>query len=253
MPRRVIGFVFTAVFLSACSSESVRGPLEPGVPLFAKSSPTSTDINVTTTIFDADASGNALLMRSDDFNGTGFATYTTSSAHGSSLTSFINTDGGWKLLLANQTTRTVYLVLASQGIAGVPDGNYYASVEAYARCFDASNTRVSILAMASGDSNGNCTVGLDFTAGSTKYKLALGPDYDADSPTGRATVTCTAATNGSCTGWTIAPNSSTATTFALTNGQVVSAPRANLYAYGQRGSLIFRGSYHNSFSIAAAE
>src|SRR5262249_39979334 len=161
--------------------------------------------------------------------------------------SHVNLNAGWQLLLNAQTVRTLYLVLASQGITGVPDGNYYANVEAYARCFDATNTRIPIVAMANGSSNGNCTMGLDFTAGGTKYKLAMGPDYDDAAPTGRATVTCTAASNGSCTSWTVVPNPSTATTFALTSGQTVSAPAANLYVFGKSGSLVFKGSYHNSY------
>ena len=255
MLRRTTAIASAAIMvvLGACS-ESVRVPTSPdlGAPLFAKGPPPPPDINVTTTAFDADASGNLLLMRSDDYNGTGFATYTTSSGHGASMTSHL-TEGGWQLLLNAQTTRTLYLVLASQGIAGVPDGNYYANIEAYARCFDGNNIRVRIQDMANGASNGNCTLGLDFTSGSTKYNLSMGPDYDAASPTGRATVSCTAAVSGSCTSWTIAPNPSTATTFTLTNGQTVSAPAANLYAFGKNGSLIFKGSYHNSYSIAVAE
>jgi hypothetical protein len=256
MRRRIPAFasVVVVALVAACSSESLQAPTSPelGAPLFAKAPPPPPDISVTTTIFDTDASGNPLLLRSDDYNGTGFATYVSSSGHGSSLTSHINPDGGWQLLLNNQTVRTLALVLASQGMTGIPDGNYWANVEAYARCYDASNTHVDIIGMAAGAWNGNCTFGLDFTAGSTKYKLTMGPDSDADGVTGRALVTCTAASNGSCTNWTVVPNPATVTTFTLTNGQTVSAPVASLYAFTTRGFL-FKGSYHNSYSIAATK
>jgi len=244
-----------SVILAACSDQS-RMPTSPLVGLAAATAkaPTPTTVNVTTVINDADASGNLLLTRSDDYNGAGFATYTTISGHGGNTTSsWITLNGGWQILLNNQTTRTLYLVLASQGMTGIPDGRYSANMEAYSRCFDANNTQVSLLAMAPGTSNGNCTFGMDFSSGGTKYKLALGPDYDAASPTGRTTVTCNTVANGSCTSWTIVPNASTATTFTLTNGQVVTAPVANLYRFGNRGDLVFVGSYHNSFSVSATE
>jgi hypothetical protein len=238
---------------AACGDSSVSPhPARAGAALAAKGPSGSPSIYVTSTIFDQDASGNQWLMRSDDFNGSGFATYTSNSTHGGSLTSWITTTGGWQLLLDSQTTRTIYLVLASQGMTGIPDGDYSANVEVYTRCFDANGNKVTIVGLAGGASNNNCTFGMDFSTGGNKYKLALGPDYDAAAPTGRATVTCTAASNGSCTSWTVAPNPSTTSTFTLTNGQVVSAPAANLYVFAHNG-LTFKGSYHNSFAISLTE
>jgi hypothetical protein len=133
----------------------------------------------------------------------------------------------------------------------IPDGYYYEYIEVFTRCFDQTNTKVSLVGMTLGASNGNCTFGIDFGVGGTKYRLALGQDFDAAAPTGRALVTCTSAANGACTGWTVGPNPSTATTFTLTNGQVVSAPAANLYDISS--GPIYKGSYHNSFSVTAAE
>jgi hypothetical protein len=244
MPRLPFAHALVAIILVGCTDSSVvpTSP-QPAGPLAAKAPPSS-DINVTATIYDTDAVGNLLLTRSDDYNGAGFATY------GGTVTSHITTAGGWQLLLNNQSTRTLFLVLAAQGIAGAPDGYYWSNVETYTRCFDGNGVRVSIVLMSAGTSNGNCTFGQDFSYGRTKYKLAMGPDYDSASPTGRATVTCNFASNGSCTAWTIEPNASTAATFTLTNGQVVSAPAANLYVFTKNGSLSFIGPYHNSYSVS---
>lgn len=255
MPRcRTSTLALLAPLVLGACSDSVLMPKSPtmGPALSAKGPPPPPTPNVTATVQDADVSGNPLLTGSDDYNGIGFATYATASSRSGNLSSQITAGGGWQLLLNAQTTRTLHLVLASQGMAGIPDGRYSANVEVYTRCFDGNGNRVSILGLASGASDDNCTFGMDFSAAANKYKLALGPDYDAAAPTGRATVTCTAA-NGSCTSWTVAPNPSTVSTFTLTNGQVVSAPAANLYVYGKSGSLIFKGSYHNSFAISLAE
>ncbi len=237
-----IQIVATLLAMVACTDLSVI-PTSPRVaaPLASKSPPSPPP--VPSTIYDADALGNLLLTRSDDYNGTGFATYSGQ----------LNSLGGWQLVLNGQKIRTLYLVLASQGIAGAPDGYYSSSVETYVRCFDQSGTRVTLQVMSAGASNGNCTFGQDFSAGRTKYKLAMGPDYDADSPTGRATVTCNAVSNGSCNNWTVTPNPSTATTFTLSDGRVVSAPVANLYVFNNNGTLTFAGSYHNSYSIRIAQ
>ena len=245
--------LMASAVLAACgdSTVSLRAAAAGSASAAKGGPPAPVSINVTTTIFDQDASGNPVLMRSDDFNGAGLATYTSSSGHGSSLTSWITTGGGWQILLNAQTARTVYLVLGSQGMPNIPDGYYYDYIEVFTRCFDQSNTKVSLLDMTAGASNGNCTFGLDFGIGRTKYRLALGPDFDAAAPTGRALVTCTSAANGACTSWTIATNPSTASTFTLTNGQVVSAPAASLYVLSTPPT--YKGSYHNSFYVKAAE
>lgn len=69
--------------------------------------------NVTTTVHDYNGT-TQLLMRSDDYNGSGFATYITESGNGStgnnsknSLISQINSNGAWKLDLYSQSVRTL--------------------------------------------------------------------------------------------------------------------------------------------------
>jgi hypothetical protein len=187
---------------------------------------------VITTIYDADTMGNALLTRSDDSNGTGFATYTASSK----ITSQIASTGAWKLFLGNQSARTIYLVLGSQGIPA-PDGYYSASVEVYSQCFDASGNAVGLLKMTAGSSNGDCAFGKDFSYGRTKYKLVMSPKFDG---TGRALVTCNADIAGSCTSWSITVNPS-----------VANAGVATLFRFANNGDLVFVGIYHDSYAIAA--
>jgi hypothetical protein len=223
-----------SILLVGCAEPS-SGPAPrpgPGAEALA-SKPAPTTIPVTTTVYDAGASGTPLLTRSDDYSGNGFATYTSVS----NMTSQIGTSGAWNMYIGNQTARTLYLVLASQGIPA-PDGYYWQNVEVYSQCFDQGDTAVGLLAMTSGASNGNCSFGMDFTSARTKYKLVMGPTAPG---TGRATVTCTAAVNGSCTTWTIAPNPDAA-----------NAGVANLYTFAHNGSLVFYGVYRNSYAVAVA-
>lgn len=173
-----------------------------------------------------------MLTRSDDYNGTGFATYTASSK----ITSQIGSTGGWQLYIGNQSARTLYFILASQGIAA-PDGYYSASVEVYSQCFDAIGAAVSLLGMTAGSSNGNCSFGKDFSYARTKYKLVMSHKY---SGTGRALVTCNAATAGSYTNWTISMNPN-----------VPDAGVATLFRFANNGDLIFVGNYRDSYAISA--
>src|SRR5689334_12424450 len=73
------------------------------------------DVPVTTTIYDADAFSTLLLTRSDDYNGSGFATYSSIGGVRNSLTSHVNSSGGWQLYIGNQTVRTLHLMLADAG------------------------------------------------------------------------------------------------------------------------------------------
>ena|SRR5215469_3275048 len=77
--------------------------------------------NVTTTIYDSNGSA-ALLMRSDNYNGSGFATYTTTTEGNSSVSSQIDTSGDWALYWGSP--RSVWLTtdqpLASQPVSPVP-------------------------------------------------------------------------------------------------------------------------------------
>ena len=185
----------------ATGTPTLAGPV--GAP--PATATTSTDIAVTTTIYDADAVGNPLLMQSDDFNGSGFATYSPIGGVHNSLTSHVTATGAWQLYIGNQTTRTVHLLLADAGLP-FANGYYWSSVEVASRCDDAAGNQLSILQLAQGASYDNCSLIVDFDIGTKKkttYKLAMG---DAFANTGRASVTCDAAAAGSCTSWTIVPN-----------------------------------------------
>ena len=230
MPR-LTHFAFAFGFLVvACSDPTGTSSPRPSRAASAAKAPPPPAPLVITTIFDSDASGNPLLTRSDDYNGTGFATYTASSK----ITSQIESTGAWKLYIGNQSVRTLYFILGSQGIAA-PDGYYSASVEVYSQCFDASGNVLGLLGMSS--SNGNCSFGKDFSYGRTKYKLVMSPKFAG---TGRALVTCNTAAADSCTSWTIS-----------VNPNVADAGVATLFRFANNGDLIFVGFYRDSYAISA--
>jgi hypothetical protein len=198
-------------------------------PSFAKPGPLF--ISVTSTLYDRDAGGNLLMTRSDDNPGPGFGTYTEVNRISSHI---VIETGAWQMFIGNQTERTAYLALQSNGIP-LPDGYYSANVEIYSQCFDASNNAIGILSMTVGQSNGNCSFGMDFAVGRTKYKLAMVPTMPG---TGRALVTCNAPASGPCNDWTIVPNPDAA-----------NAGVANLYHYTNNGGLVLDGVYSNSYSV----
>jgi hypothetical protein len=196
--------------------------------------PATTTTDVMSTLRDVDTAGIALIVGGDDYNGVGSATYTTVDK----VTSRILGDGTWQLYLGNQTVRRARLLLASQGVP-IPDGLYSANVEVFSRCFDQNNAQVSLRSMVAGASNRNCSFGVDFSSGRTKYKLAMSPVYPG---TGRAIVTCNAAFGSSCNNWTIVPS--------------VDAPNAgvaNLYHFANSGALILDGVYRQSYSVSVAQ
>ena len=233
MPRLTRSAFAIGLLVAACSDPTGTSLSHPSRAMSAaKAPPPPPSPLVITTIYDGDAAGNPLLTRSDDYNGTGFATYTASSK----ITSQIQNTGAWMLYIGNQSARTLYFILGSQGIAA-PDGYYSESVEVYSQCFDANGNPVGLLGMTAGSSNGNCSFGKDFSFGRTKYKLAMSPKHGE---TGRALVTCNAATAGSCTSWTIS-----------VNPNVTDAGVAKLFRFANNGDLIFVGNYHDSYLISA--
>lgn len=196
---------------------------------------TSPPINVTTIVYDHDATGNLLLTRSDNPS-AGEASYTTTATNRSGsngATSYMWLNGGWRLYLGNQTARTVWLTLKSQGI-NLPDGYYSANVELYSSCYDNSGSVVPFLDILPLAPSTNCILGVDFSTGGTKYKLEMGQPFSGPA-TGSATVTCnqTDTTGTACNWWTITPNSSV----------------ANLYQYTNKGGLLYIGAYHNTYLI----
>ena len=232
-PSLTIGAFLTLLAVAACTDQpTAPSAIRPGSASAAKPVPSPLPFNVTTTVYDGDGV-NQFLTRSDDFNGASSATYTAINRMSSAITA----SGAWQMYIGNQSVRTLYLVLGTQGIPGVPDGNYYANVEAFSQCFDANTVAVGIANMAAGDSRNNCSFGIDFTSGRTKYQLVMSPKYAG---TGRAVVTCLAVASGMCSSWTIA-----------TDAAAPNATVANLYHFSNNGGLVLDGVYHNTFSVAA--
>ena len=203
---------------------------------------------MTTTVYDNDALGNQLLLRSDDYNqglcGGSCAVY--SGTLNAKVLSYLGPQGGWRLGLYNQSARTLYVTpdvpYGTQPVGPQP-GYYWQNVEAYALCYDQNNNVVPLVNVVS--SSANCSMGLDFTSGGTKYKLVMSPSLpSATCPAGGcpvaglATVSCGAVSSGQCVNWTIAP------TPYVTKSSV-----ANLYYYTHNGTLVFVGQYYNTYRI----
>ena len=206
----------------------------------AKPTPTPSSINVTSTVYDFDATSVPLLMRSDDHTGAGQATYTTVGG----VASQINSAGDWRLDLFNQSVRTLWITpnnaVPGTTVAGPPAGYYWQNVETYSVCYDQSLNIVALPNLTNGSNN--CSLGVDFTANGTKYKLVMSPHLPAPGgpATGLASVACNAVSNNQCVNWTITPNTAAA-----------NATVADLFYYGKRG-LVFVGQYYNTFRINAS-
>lgn len=216
-----ISLILALVGIAACGDQTViptsTRPVTAASP--AKTpAPGPADVGVTSTVYDADAVGASLLTQSDDYNGSGFASYSPISGMKSGITSHVSADGGWQLYIGNQSVRTLRLMLADAGLP-FPNGYYYSSVEVASRCFDQTGTVLNIQLLAAGSAYDNCSLIVDFDYGkpTTTYKLAMGPAF---ANTGRATVTCNAVAGGYCSSWTIAPNNAAANARVaiLTNG-----------------------------------
>jgi hypothetical protein len=219
----------------------------------AAQKPSST-IDVSSTLYDFDATGAQLLMRSDDYNGISQATYTTIKAKGASflVSSTITADGLWLLALSDQSGRTMWItpnqaIDSSQPAA--PPAGHYAVQKAYSACRDQSGNIVPFPNLVNG--SGTCSLAVNFSYGGILYKLLMIPgSLDGTlcpsggcPPTGLAEVICNAASNNQCVDWTIRPNAD-APLFGV----------ANLYSYtGPRGSeWVYIGQYYNTFHINAS-
>jgi len=200
----------------------------------------TTITNVTSTVFDVDTSGATLLFRSDDFNGSNEAAYTSVN----NIESFITSSGVWYLNLYPQKTgtRTVYITpddaVGTQPAA--PSASYYWDhVEITSKCMDSNGNTVPFPSLTNGSSN--CTFGVDFGYNGIIYKLLIGRVLNATDPTpGKASVACNAVNSSNqCVAWTI------------TVGNGASAVVANLYSYtGTRSApWVFIGQYYNSVRV----
>lgn len=202
-------------------------------------------LNVTYTVHDSDTAGTTLLLvRSDDYSGTGQATY--SAALNANLGTYIYC-GQWWLNLYSQSVRTLFITpndaINGSQPAGPPAGYYWQNVEMAGGCFDQNGNKVylqNILTLSN-----NCGTILDFYSAGTKYKLSIGPGCQACAgvpapKTGLVTVACNQVSNNQCVSWTFAPN----TTPNSTNPPTV----ANLYSFGRHG-LVLVGQYYETFRI----
>lgn len=201
-------------------------------------------INVTTIIHDTDSTGAQVLLRSDDFNGSGEATY--SASLNSNVQDYLF-EGQWFLRLYEQSIRTLFItpnepVSPSDPIVA-PAALYWQNVEIAVRCYDQSGNIVPLENILT--SSGNCGISVDFGFDGTQYKLAMGPvapavESGAPNP-GLVSVTCNSSANGQCVNWTITPNSAPNSTHPPTV--------ANLYGPATRKSSGFVGQYFNTFRI----
>ncbi len=204
----------------------------------------NTSTNVTTIVHDTDSTGALLLMRSDDYNGSGQATY--SSSLNPNVASYVFSDGHYFLRLNSQSVRTIFLT-PNDGINGSqpmapPPGYYWQYGEVASGCFDQNLNTVPFGNVVT--SSGNCKITVDFGYNGIEYKMVMGPSLPAPGPaTGLVTVTCNSVSSGQCVNWTITPN----TTASSSNPPTV----ANLYVYtgNHRTPLAFVGQYYQTFRI----
>jgi hypothetical protein len=203
----------------------------------------NTNTNVTTIVHDYASDGiTQLLLRSDDYNGSGEAAY-------GSFTS----GGELELLLSNKSVRTVWITpddpVGSEP-AGPPAGYYSYDTAVRSDCFDQNGNIVPLANILT--SSGNCKLGVTFYSVGTVYKLLMSP-FPFSGPgdgtpicpstgcpaTGLATVTCNKVSNGQCVSWTIVPTSA------------ANANVANLYVEGgsKGATWTFIGQYYNTFRI----
>ena len=207
---------------------------------------------VTSVVFDNDSTGSQLLMRSDDYNGTGEATYINSRT----LTSSIESNGEWRLQWGSMSTRALWITpndpIDNSQPPSPPAGYYTQGIETISLCRDQSGNIVPFENLVNGSNN--CSMAVNFITGGIEYKLLMnlyGVPADLGSscpstgcpPTGLATVTCNAVSNNQCLNWTITPN------MAAPNATV-----ASLFSYTGSRTIpwVFIGQYHNTFRINAS-
>lgn len=251
--RISLAAAIAALLLSAFWLTTRHTAYAQGASAAQRSSPPAS-AGATATFYDYDALGGTLmLLRSDDFNGSGQATYVPSSAKNSTLISTVGDE--WNFNLGQQTLRTVFVTpnaaIDNMRPPGPPAGYYTAVVRS--GCFDQSGNIVPLANVTT--SSGNCKLGVNFNSGGTTYKLLMSPfplsgpnDPTASCPatgcpaTGVVTVTCNSVSNGKCVNWTIEPNTT-----------APHANVANLYRSSSTpkptGSWVFIGQYYNSFRI----
>lgn len=197
--------------------------------------------NATTIIHDFDVSGTQVLLRSDEYNNTGQASYSAGADPNLSSSVYC---GGWSLRMYSQSVRTVWITpnvaINSSQPAAPPAGYYWVYVEGAGKCYDQSLNVVYYQNILT--SSGNCSLNFDFGYNGVKYKLSMSPSLPAPGPaTGLVTLTCNDVVGGQCANWTLTPNTAANTAHPPTV--------ANLYYYAKGGKLTFLGQYFNTFRI----
>lgn len=230
--RTIVGTMLLLVVLIVCTA--LPGGARSGKP---------TSPPVTTIVHDTDSSGSPLLIRSDDYNGSGQATYSPSA-----VASYIFSDGRYFLRLYGQSVRTLFItpndpINGSQPMAP-PAGYYWQNVELAVACFDQNLNLVPFGNIVT--SSGHCSMILDFGYNGTEYKLAMGPNGNlpsSDSGSGLVNVACNSVKNAQCVNWTITPD----TNASSTNPPTV----ANLFVYtgSHKTPLALVGQYHLTLRI----
>ena len=245
----------SAVLLAALIGFGVAIESKHGAKTQAAAAKPNSTINVISTVYDFDEIGTPLLMRSDDFNATGQATYTMFKGKGANapfVNSLINADGEWVLGMNDQSGRALWIT-PNQAIdssqSSVPPAGFYAVQKTYSLCRDQSGNPVPFPNLING--SGNCSLAVNFFYGGSLYKLLMRPGSLEGSScpsggcplTGLAKVTCNAVSANKCVNWTITPNAEAALVGV-----------SNLYSYtGPRGSeWVFIGQYYNTFRINAS-
>jgi hypothetical protein len=227
------------------------------VPLSAQKT-TSTTFNVTTVIHDLSSTGTQLFFWSDDYNGSGQATYQSTCVKNNQncIRNSVSTTGGWQMLLIGQSVRTACVApnnaINSSQPAGPPTECTWQNVEIYANCYDARGNEVPLSNVVT--SSSNCRFGLDFYETSTglKYKWGMSPLPQPNQicpaggcpATGTATVTCNQVNGSQCVNWTVTPSTTGLATVA------------NLFYFGGSGCpikgspcVVFIGQYYQTFRI----
>jgi len=198
---------------------------------------------VTTIIHDFDVSGNQLLLRSDDYQGSALGQASYSAALDPNLTSELYC-GVWYLRMYSQSVRTVWITpndpINSSQPPAPPAGYYSVYVEGTSHCYDQNLNLVYFNNVLT--SSGNCGLNFDFGYNGVKYKISMSPSLPAPGPaTGLVNVTCNVVSGGQCANWTLSPNLAASTAYPPTV--------ANLYYWAQGGKLTFIGQYYNTFRI----
>lgn len=209
--------------------------------------------NVTTLIFDIDSTGAQVLLRSDDYNGIGQATYASGGNGSSTVSSVLESNGELQLSFGSSSPRGLWVTpnvpINSSQPVGQAANLYRSPAKINAACRDQNGNIVPFENLVNG--SGNCGLGVDFVSNGVEYKLLSNiygyPDLGANCApngcpaTGRANVACNAVSNNKCVSWTITPNTDAA-----------NATVGSLFQYtgGKTAPWTFVGQYYHTFRIA---